>query len=75
MKLWGSRDDRDGDDRRPGSSSSLPRASVEADAPNEHTRLLPNRVESTSYLSPDDPAVRISGGPAAGQGPLPPFLN
>ncbi|KAI0889984.1 uncharacterized protein GGS22DRAFT_149671 [Annulohypoxylon maeteangense] len=26
-------------------------------APNEHTRLLPNRVESTNYLSPDDPAV------------------
>lgn len=26
-------------------------------AANEHTRLLPNRVESTNYLSPDDPAV------------------
>ncbi|KAI2784777.1 hypothetical protein F4815DRAFT_441080 [Daldinia loculata] len=26
-------------------------------APSEHTRLLPNRVDSTNYLSPDDPAV------------------
>ncbi|KAK4218743.1 hypothetical protein QBC37DRAFT_437043 [Rhypophila decipiens] len=25
--------------------------------PNEHTRLLPNRLDSTPYLSPDDPAV------------------
>ncbi|KAK0733886.1 hypothetical protein B0T26DRAFT_635107 [Lasiosphaeria miniovina] len=25
--------------------------------PDEHTRLLPNRVDSTPYLSPDDPAV------------------
>jgi hypothetical protein len=35
------------------------RASADLDrpAPNEHTRLLPNRVESTAWLSPDDPAV------------------
>ena len=26
-------------------------------APDEHTRLLPNRLDSTPYLSPDDPAV------------------
>ncbi|KAK4192702.1 hypothetical protein QBC35DRAFT_199937 [Podospora australis] len=26
-------------------------------APSEHTRLLPNRVDSVQYLSPDDPAV------------------
>lgn len=25
--------------------------------PGEHTRLLPNRVDSAQYLSPDDPAV------------------
>ncbi|KAK3372510.1 hypothetical protein B0H63DRAFT_401128 [Podospora didyma] len=25
--------------------------------PDEHTRLLPNRLDSTPYLSPDDPAV------------------
>jgi len=27
------------------------------DMPDEHTRLLPNRIESTPYLSADDPAV------------------
>ena len=70
MKLWGSSADRDGD-HRPNSSSSLPRASAEVDAPSEHTRLLPNRIESsnriesTNYLSPDDPAVRTRGPGAA----------
>ncbi|KAI1105235.1 hypothetical protein F4804DRAFT_304735 [Jackrogersella minutella] len=50
-KLWGG-----GPKRQDGS----PRDSLDQDreyAPDEHTRLLPNRVESTNYLSPDDPAV------------------
>lgn len=49
-RLWGGH--KDGD--------QSPRDSLDQerdDAPNEHTRLLPNRVESTNYLSPDDPAV------------------
>ncbi|KAI1488161.1 hypothetical protein F5X96DRAFT_646864 [Biscogniauxia mediterranea] len=49
-KLWGG---HPRDDERPGSSQD-----VEDDsALSEHTRLLPNRVESAHYLSPDDPAV------------------
>ncbi|OTA64521.1 mitochondrial integral membrane protein [Hypoxylon sp. EC38] len=50
-RLWG------GGSRRHDES---PRDSLDEDrgsGPNEHTRLLPNRVESASYLSPDDPAV------------------
>ena len=42
------------------SSHDTPRPSTDLDSrppPNEHTRLLPNRVESTNWLSPDDPAV------------------
>ncbi|KAI1779966.1 hypothetical protein F4818DRAFT_437259 [Hypoxylon cercidicola] len=49
-RLWGGRKDQD----------DSPRDTLDQDsenAPNEHTRLLPNRVESTNYLSPDDPAV------------------
>ncbi|KAI8966024.1 hypothetical protein F5Y11DRAFT_236619 [Daldinia sp. FL1419] len=50
-KLWGG-------SRRQDDS---PRDSLDQErdvAPNEHTRLLPNRVDSTNnYLSPDDPAV------------------
>ncbi|KAI1382165.1 hypothetical protein F4677DRAFT_17206 [Hypoxylon crocopeplum] len=49
-KLWGGSNRHD----------DSPRDSLDQereDAPNEHTRLLPNRVESTNYLSPDDPAV------------------
>ncbi|KAI0851399.1 hypothetical protein F5Y00DRAFT_229617 [Daldinia vernicosa] len=47
-KLWGRAQD------------DSPRDSMDQErenAPSEHTRLLPNRVDSTSYLSPDDPAV------------------
>ncbi|KAI1466835.1 uncharacterized protein F4812DRAFT_433012 [Daldinia caldariorum] len=49
-KLWGGSSRRD----------NSPRGSLDQDrdnAPSEHTRLLPNRVDSASYLSPDDPAV------------------
>ncbi|KAK6954431.1 hypothetical protein Daesc_004398 [Daldinia eschscholtzii] len=49
-KLWGG----------PNRQDDSPRDSLDQDrdtAPNEHTRLLPNRVDSTNYLSPDDPAV------------------
>ncbi|KAI0200100.1 mitochondrial integral membrane protein [Astrocystis sublimbata] len=55
--LWGgSRDDRDSrDDDGPARDSTT--AERDSALVNEHTRLLPNRVESTSYLSPDDPAV------------------
>ncbi|KAL2134761.1 hypothetical protein VTI74DRAFT_10917 [Chaetomium olivicolor] len=46
--------DRDGD--RSGTAPG--RASEDHNDPaDEHTRLLPNRVDSTPYLSPDDPAV------------------
>lgn len=55
--IWGSKnDDRDRDGAGPTDpgeeSDGRDRAPV-----NEHTRLLPNRVESSHYLSPDDPAV------------------
>jgi hypothetical protein len=50
MKRFWSR--RDPDTDRPGESP----ASEDAPA-DEHTRLLPNRLDSTPYLSPDDPAV------------------
>ncbi|KAI1263090.1 mitochondrial integral membrane protein [Xylariaceae sp. FL1019] len=50
-KLWGSERN---DEERPGSAS---RDAEDSTPPNEHTRLLPNRVDTTSYLSPDDPAV------------------
>ncbi|KAF2963371.1 hypothetical protein GQX73_g10208 [Xylaria multiplex] len=56
--IWGSsREDQNdtASDRASGRNS----LNVERDSapPNEHTRLLPNRVDSTTYLSPDDPAV------------------
>ncbi|KAI2629758.1 hypothetical protein GGR54DRAFT_635940 [Hypoxylon sp. NC1633] len=49
-KLWGGSKRND----------DSPRDSLDQEgenAANEHTRLLPNRLESTNYLSPDDPAV------------------
>ncbi|KAL2262854.1 hypothetical protein VTK26DRAFT_9241 [Humicola hyalothermophila] len=52
MKFWPS--------HRGGPSGSQPRQdSPHPDEmpPDEHTRLLPNRLDSTPYLSPDDPAV------------------
>ncbi|KAK6068679.1 integral membrane protein [Seiridium cupressi] len=55
-KLWGSNKDQDEEEHHNGSGPA--RSSEDHDrAPDEHTRLLPNRVESTNYLSPDDPAV------------------
>ncbi|KAK4128393.1 hypothetical protein N657DRAFT_564085 [Parathielavia appendiculata] len=49
---------RDTDSDRIGQSPPPPGRTSEDHAPaNEHTRLLPNRVDSTPYLSPDDPAV------------------
>ncbi|KAK4117314.1 hypothetical protein N656DRAFT_786100 [Canariomyces notabilis] len=48
---------RDADGRRPGESSPSSGRVSEDHPPDEHTRLLPNRVDSTPYLSPDDPAV------------------
>ncbi|KAI1447961.1 hypothetical protein F5Y02DRAFT_376824 [Annulohypoxylon stygium] len=53
-KLWKSGPETHDDSPR----DSLDREGREREeTPNEHTRLLPNRVESTNYLSPDDPAV------------------
>ncbi|KAI1096243.1 hypothetical protein F5B19DRAFT_488858 [Rostrohypoxylon terebratum] len=53
-KLWKSGSETREDSPR----GSLDREGREREEmPNEHTRLLPNRVESTNYLSPDDPAV------------------
>jgi hypothetical protein len=54
MKPFWSR--RETDEDRPGQSPAPGRSSEEI-PPGEHTRLLPNRVNSASYLSPDDPAV------------------
>ncbi|KAI4863740.1 hypothetical protein F4820DRAFT_361765 [Hypoxylon rubiginosum] len=49
-RLWGGRKDQDDSPQDPSDHGS-------ENAPNEYSRLLPNRVESTNYLSPDDPAV------------------
>ncbi|KAI0409730.1 hypothetical protein F4802DRAFT_593367 [Xylaria palmicola] len=56
--IWGgSREDQhDGGSDGVSARNSL-HAERDSAPPNEHTRLLPNRVESTAYLSPDDPAV------------------
>ena len=52
--VWGSRSDTDMDTSDP---SPTPGRSSEDTPPSEHTRLLPNRVDTAPYLSPDDPAV------------------
>lgn len=50
--------DRNGDDRPQHGRPSGARDDDDDAPPNEHTRLLPNRVDSDArYLSPDDPAV------------------
>ncbi|KAI0870749.1 mitochondrial integral membrane protein [Hypoxylon argillaceum] len=56
--IWGgSREEQnDGSSDQASARDSL-HAERDSATPNEHTRLLPNRVEGTSYLSPDDPAV------------------
>ncbi|KAI1863831.1 hypothetical protein JX265_005452 [Neoarthrinium moseri] len=53
--LWGSK--KDNDDGEAAAGSARNSEDHEQAPPDEHTRLLPNRVESTNYLSPDDPAV------------------
>ncbi|KAL2159197.1 hypothetical protein VTH06DRAFT_2629 [Thermothelomyces fergusii] len=50
-KFW----NRTGEEAHPGSTPG--RESPEEGRTDEHTRLLPNRVDTTPYLSPDDPAV------------------
>jgi len=54
-KIWRS-NDLEEEDARPSSHHETREGEH---GPDEHTRLLPNRVESTQgvYLSPDDPAV------------------
>ncbi|KAK4237857.1 hypothetical protein C8A03DRAFT_44324 [Achaetomium macrosporum] len=54
MKGFWTRNDTAGDQSR---ESPAPGRSSEDNPVDEHTRLLPNRVDSTPYLSPDDPAV------------------
>ncbi|KAH8159198.1 hypothetical protein CIB48_g9050 [Xylaria polymorpha] len=52
--IWGgSREDQSDD----GSARNSLHAERDSAPPSEHTRLLPNRVESRPYLTPDDPAV------------------
>ncbi|TGJ86926.1 hypothetical protein E0Z10_g1807 [Xylaria hypoxylon] len=56
--IWGgSREDQNdtGSDRA--SARNSQHAERDSAPPDEHTRLLPNRVEGSNYLSPDDPAV------------------
>lgn len=53
-RTFGGRDNHDSDSQGRPSSSSYDAAAP----PNEHTRLLPNRLDSdVAYLSPNDPAV------------------
>lgn len=54
MKGFRTRNDTNGDRSR---QSPVPGRSSEDHLADEHTRLLPNRVDSAPYLSPDDPAV------------------
>lgn len=56
-KLWGSKKDQDNDEEHHNGDGPARSSEDQERAPDEHTRLLPNRVESTNYLSPDDPAV------------------
>ncbi|KAJ2992119.1 hypothetical protein NUW58_g2277 [Xylaria curta] len=56
--LWGSsREDQPDGGSDQGSARNSMQAERDSAPPDEHTRLLPNRVENTTYLSPDDPAV------------------
>ena len=55
--LWGSPRKDDGENNTNNDVEDGDSSATDPVA-NEHTRLLPNRVESTTYLSPDDPAVR-----------------
>ncbi|KAI1367985.1 mitochondrial integral membrane protein [Xylaria arbuscula] len=55
--IWGSREEHNGDSSDYASARNSSDDQRDAPPPNEHTRLLPNRVESATYLSPDDPAV------------------
>ncbi|KAF4978036.1 hypothetical protein FZEAL_5501 [Fusarium zealandicum] len=59
MPLFSKRDSsEDGEERRPNGNGAGPDEGGEQAAPDEHTRLLPNRVDSNQgLLAPDDPAV------------------
>ncbi|KAK3330385.1 hypothetical protein B0H66DRAFT_465930 [Apodospora peruviana] len=61
-KLWPNRDGHEpasGRDVHPAAlgQGNSPPPPHDDYGPDEHTRLLPNRLDSTPYLSPDDPAV------------------
>ncbi|KAK4158138.1 hypothetical protein C8A00DRAFT_39523 [Chaetomidium leptoderma] len=56
MKRFRSGREADDEDRSGHQSPPLGRSSEETHQ-DEHTRLLPNRVDGSHYLSPDDPAV------------------
>jgi small-conductance mechanosensitive channel len=56
--LWGSSNKNNNTNDNGDTASSVRDSGDHERAPDEHTRLLPNRVESShNYLSPDDPAV------------------
>ncbi|KAI0508405.1 mitochondrial integral membrane protein [Xylaria bambusicola] len=55
--IWGSHEERNNGSSDCASARNSINNERDSALPNEHTRLLPNRVESATYLSPDDPAV------------------
>ncbi|TQN75275.1 hypothetical protein CSHISOI_00132 [Colletotrichum shisoi] len=57
--LWGTRNKKDDDDAPEGPPEERGSNEYPARGPDEHTRLLPNRLDSDNrqYLTPDDPAV------------------
>ncbi|KAJ8111265.1 hypothetical protein ONZ43_g5662 [Nemania bipapillata] len=56
--IWGgSREEQNDGSSDQASARNSTHTERDSAPPNEHTRLLPNRVEGTNYLSPDDPAV------------------
>ncbi|KAK2047014.1 hypothetical protein LZ31DRAFT_174578 [Colletotrichum somersetense] len=57
--LWGTRNNKDNDNVPEGPPEERVSSDYTAREPDEHSRLLPNRLDSNSrqYLTPDDPAV------------------
>ncbi|KAI3334820.1 mitochondrial integral membrane protein [Ustulina deusta] len=55
--IWGSREDQNDRGSDFASARDSPNPERDSAPPNEHTRLLPNRVDGAPFLSPDDPAV------------------
>ncbi|KAK2004677.1 hypothetical protein LX36DRAFT_355840 [Colletotrichum falcatum] len=57
--LWGTRNKKDDDNVTEGPPEERGSSEYTAREPDEHSRLLPNRLDSDNrqYLTPDDPAV------------------